>query len=157
MQTVEESQNVPWPISQFPAVAAITAGLELRVFRIHVAFDRRQMANDIGKAEFAFGIAPVKLLRWNAGDDLQRALAHLLIVVKEFARTGDFHNSYLLHTLDHLPELGVPKFFQPVGSQTAEFSKTILVNRSKVKAGLALHALFQCQRHSLQQILAVIN
>ena len=69
-------------------MAGIAAGLELNVFRIHIAFNCGQMADDIGKAEFAFSIAPVKLFRGNTCDDFQRALADFfpVVVVPE---TGD--------------------------------------------------------------------
>src|ERR1700756_2245070 len=51
------------------------------------------MADDVGKAELALGIAPVKLVRGDAGDHSQRALADLFVVIKKLAGTGDFHDS----------------------------------------------------------------
>ena len=90
MQAVEKCHHVFRTIRQFRPVAGIAAGLELSIFRIHIAFDRGEMADDIGKAEFAFSIAPVKFFRRNAGNDFQRALADFfpVIVVPESGLRG---------------------------------------------------------------------
>ena len=60
MQAVEKCHHVFRAVGQFSTVAGITAGLELNIFRVHITFDRGEMADDIGKTEFAFSIAPVK-------------------------------------------------------------------------------------------------
>src|ERR1051325_3981994 len=53
------------------------------------------MANHIGKAEFAFSIAPVKFFRRNARNHLQRALTDFFVVVQKLASIGNFHKDAL--------------------------------------------------------------
>src|SRR5689334_7962937 len=101
VHVMEERQHVFRTIRQFRAVAGIAAGLELNVFRIHTPLDRCQVADDIGKAEFAFSIAPVVFFRRDAGDNFQRSLADFFPVVivpesGDFAGGGDFHKAILL-------------------------------------------------------------
>src|SRR6266571_1734539 len=106
------------------------------------------MPDNIGKAEFALGIAPVVFLRRDASNHLERTLADFfpVIVVPEngrFAGTGDFHKPVLLHVFDGLLEFFALIYFQSVADQAAKLGKTIFINSGEVEAGLALHALFE--------------
>jgi hypothetical protein len=49
---------------------------------------------DVGKAELAFAVTPIELLRGDAGDDLQRALADFFPVLDEIAGTSNLHNRH---------------------------------------------------------------
>jgi hypothetical protein len=133
-------------------VAGIAAGLKLDIFRIHIAFNCCQMADDIGEAEFAFGIAPIKFVRRNTGDDFQRALADFFPVIvvpesKVFAGGGEFHKAVLLHVFDGLLKLFALIYFQSVADQAAKFSKAVFIDSGEVEAGLALHALLEQRRY----------
>src|ERR1700724_1511579 len=104
MHVIEKWQYVFRAVRELRSVAGIEAGLELNVLRVHIALDGGQMADDIGKAEFAFGVAPVKFFRRNAGNDFQRALADFFPVVvvpesNQFASAGSFHKAVYCNVL----------------------------------------------------------
>src|SRR5579884_4264342 len=112
MKPVEEGQHILRPVRQLRPMSWIAAGLELDIFAIHIALDGGQMPDNVGKAEFAFGIAPDKLLRRNAGNHLLRAPADLFVVVEKFVGINDFHKGIAYRTLDISVELFALKFFQ---------------------------------------------
>jgi hypothetical protein len=90
---IEERKDLGRAVGQLPPVARITAGLALSVLGIHVALDCAQVADDIGETEFSFAAGPIKSLGRNAGNNLVRALPHLLVVIKELLWVAELHRA----------------------------------------------------------------
>src|SRR5262245_33376887 len=81
------------PFCDVAAVARIPRGTTVNGFGIHVAFDAREMADELTGREPSRRGSPLQIVVAHAVDEAVRALVHTVQILEKRRYTCDFHRS----------------------------------------------------------------